>query len=239
MTLYTRWPVASWLPELRDRPFSHHPRPTGRAQDMATAPSASSRWSPGSHTLLSMLLPDPSSRHSRAASAPGPDLSGGDGHLDAARTWRVQLHALPRELAAWPQPRASIYQVPSRSELCPEEQLCGVLGLELREAGTGPEPVLVPSLCLPQIRSQIQAVMFCCRLPPSLFSLSPCSYLAFPTSVNGPSLLPGAQAQSEEVPCLLTFHIRSLSTSLGFPLRADPGWAVPVEALYSSYMTLW
>lgn len=68
------------------------------------------------------------------------------------------------------------------AELCSEEQLCGVPGpgLELREAGTGPERVLVPSLRLPQIRSQTQAVMFCCHLPPSLFSMSPLLLPCFP-----------------------------------------------------------
>lgn len=105
-------------------PVFPSPPPTGRAQDMATAPSASSRWSPGSHTLLvpfllSMLLPDPSSRHSRAASAPGPDLS-----VAEMGTWTQPAHGVSsytlspgsssRLHATWPQPRASIYQAPSR-----------------------------------------------------------------------------------------------------------------------------
>lgn len=100
-------------------PVFPSPRPTGRAQDMATAPSAS----PGSHTLLvpfllPKLLPDPSSL---ACAQPLPRAL-----VSQWRRWApgrsphmaCQRHALPRELVRSPRglaaARAGIYQAPSR-----------------------------------------------------------------------------------------------------------------------------
>lgn len=107
MTLYTCWPVASWLPEPRDRPFSHHPHSLAEHRTWGY----SIRFLPlvpGIPYPPGVLPPVhaaprsffPALPHSLC---PGPrSLSGGDGHLDAARTWRVQLHALPRELVQSP-----------------------------------------------------------------------------------------------------------------------------------------